>query len=207
LSGEMAGLIRLTKADVKPAAEVLAEAFREYDLMPYFFPDEAKRRKVTLSFVSMALYTGVRYGEVYATSPEMEGVAIWYRPDSYTVSGMKSLRTVPFGVLFSFVRLGGGRMMNVGNYINTVHQRLAPFKHWYLEIIGVGKQFRGQGYAGKLMQPLLSRFDTENVPCYLETLDGNNVPKYSHYGFDLLEETPIPGTTLTIWAMLRKKGR
>ena len=56
------------------------------------------------------------------------------------------------------------------------------------------------------MEPMLSSFDTEGMPCYLETLDRNNVPKYTRYGFELLEETPIPGTTLTIWAMLRKKG-
>ena len=40
----------------------------------------------------------------------------------------------------------------------------------------------------------------------METLDEKNVSLYEHYDFKLLEESVIPGTPLTNWAMLREPG-
>ncbi|MFC1964391.1 GNAT family N-acetyltransferase [Chloroflexota bacterium] len=61
--------------------------------------------------------------------------------------------------MFGFGRYGGGRMRGLGQYIDAVHSRLAPFKHWFLQAIGVGPQFQGRGYASKLLMPMLSRID------------------------------------------------
>jgi hypothetical protein len=45
------------------------------------------------------------------------------------------------------------------------------------------------------------------MPCYLDTLDEKNVSLYEHLGFKLIEESTIPGTPLTCWAMLREPGK
>ena len=95
-------------------------------------------------------------------------------------------------------------MKPVGDYIDAVHQRLAPFRHGFLQTIGVDPQFQGKGYAGRLLKPMLTRMDKEGLPCYLETLDEKNVPLYEHFGFRVLDESVIPGTELTSWAMLRE---
>ncbi len=95
-------------------------------------------------------------------------------------------------------------MRYTGEYIDTVHKRLAPFKHWFLQIIGVDPQFKGKGYAGKLLHPMFARIDEEGLPCYLETLDETNVPPYEHFGFRIVEKSAIPETKLTNWAMLRE---
>jgi len=94
-------------------------------------------------------------------------------------------------------------MRGLGNYIDEVHGRLAPFKHWFLQAIGVDPQFQGRGCASKLLRPMLSRIDEENLPCYLETLETQNVRLYEHFGFKVIEESSVPGTSLTNWAMLR----
>jgi ribosomal protein S18 acetylase RimI-like enzyme len=41
-------------------------------------------------------------------------------------------------------------MRHLSEHIDAVHQRLAPFKHWFLQTIGVDPKFQGKGYAGKL---------------------------------------------------------
>jgi hypothetical protein len=46
--------------------------------------------------------------------------------------------------------------------------------------------------------------DTAGIPCYLETAEEQNVQLYEHFGFTVVDETTIPGTSLTNWAMLRK---
>jgi len=95
-------------------------------------------------------------------------------------------------------------MRYLGEYIDTVHKRLAPFEHWFLQTIGVDPQFKGKGYAGRLLRSMLARIDEEGLPCYLETLNEANVSLYEHFGFRVLEKSTIPGTNLTNWAMLRE---
>ncbi len=94
-------------------------------------------------------------------------------------------------------------MRGLGQYIDTVHSRLAPFKHWFLQAIGVDPQLQGRGYASKLLRPMLARIDEEGLPCYLDTLEGQNVRLYEHFGFKVIEESNVPNTNLTNWAMLR----
>jgi ribosomal protein S18 acetylase RimI-like enzyme len=85
-----------------------------------------------------------------------------------------------------------------------VHARLAPFKHTYLQSLGVDPQFQGEGHAGKLLKHMLSRLDSTHMPCYLETAEEHNVRLYKHFGFRVVDESNVPGTSLTNWAMLRK---
>ena len=199
--------VRLNKAQVKPAAEVLSRAFHNYPLLQYYFPEELERKKITSYFLSLAIYSGIRYGEIYATSPNMEGVAVWFPPDNYPVNIWKLVRSVPISVIFAFGMYGGGRMRQLGEYVDAVHQRLAPFGHWFLQVIGVDPQFQGKGYAGKLLKPMLARIDEEGLSCYLETLDEHNVSLYEHFDFAVIEKSTIPETNLINWAMLRDKGK
>jgi len=200
---DLNGLVRLTKAQVKPAAEMMARVFQNYPLLQYYFPDELERKKIASYFVSVAVFSGIRYGEIYATSPNLEGVAVWFPPGNYPVTIWKLVRSVPLSVIFGFGRHGGGRMRQLNEYIDAVHRRLAPFKHWFLQVIGVDPQFQGKGYAGKLLEPMLARIDEEDLPCYLETFDEHNVSFYEHFGFKVIEKSTIPETDFTNWAMLR----
>jgi hypothetical protein len=50
---------------------------------------------------------------------------------------------------------------------------------------------------------MLARIDEEGLPCYLETMDPNDVPLYKHFGFKVVDESTVPATSLTNWAMLR----
>ena len=95
-------------------------------------------------------------------------------------------------------------MRDFGEYIDAVHKRLAPFEHWFLQIIGIDPQFKGKGHAGRLLRAMFARIDEEGLPCYVETLNEANVPLYEHFGFRVLEKSTIPETKLTNWAMLRE---
>jgi len=203
MSNETKGLIRLNKSDVMSAVEVLIRAFWNHPPLEYYFPDEAERERIAPYFFSWSVFNGIRYGEVYATSQDLEGIAVWLPSDNYPVTLWRLLRSVPLSEIFGFRRYGGSRMRGLGNYIDEVHGRLAPFKHWFLQAIGVDPQFQGRGYASKLLRPMLSRIDEENLPCYLETLETQTVRLYEHFGFKVIEESSVPSTSLTNWAMLR----
>ena len=164
---------------------------------------KAERERIAPCFFSLSVFNGIRYGGVYATSQDLEGIAVWLSPDNYPITPWRLLRSVPLSVILGFGIYGGSRMKSLGQYIDAVHNRLAPFKHWFLQAIGVDPQFQGSGYASKLLSPMLARIDEEGLPCYLETLEGQNVRLYEHFGFKVIEESNVPDTGLTNWAMLR----
>jgi len=195
--------VRLNRSHSKRAAEVLVRAFWNHPPLQYYFTDEAERERIAPYFFSLSVFNGIRYGEVHATSQDLEGIAIWLPSDNYPVTPWRLLRSVPLSEILGFGIYRGSRMRGLGQYMDAVHSRLAPFKHWFLQAIGVDPQFQGRGYASKLLSPMLSRIDEESLPCYLETLEGQNVRLYEHFGFKVIEESNVPDTNLTNWAMLR----
>jgi ribosomal protein S18 acetylase RimI-like enzyme len=204
MSSDIKGLTRIDKSNTKPAVEVLVKAFQNYPLLQYYFPSDVKREKISRYFISYAVFTGTNYGEVYATSPNMEGVAVWLTSDNYPMTFWRLIRSVPLSILFGFGKESGGRMRRTGEYIDAMHKRLVPYRHWFLQTIGIDPQFQGKGYASKLLKPMLARIDEEGLPCYLDTLDETNVRLYEHFGFKVIEKSNIPQTKLTNWAMSRE---
>jgi ribosomal protein S18 acetylase RimI-like enzyme len=203
----MNDLVRLHKQHVEPASTTLALAFQDYPLLQYAFPDKAERQRMVSYYSQMVLYYGIRYGEVYSTSPDFEGVAAWVTSAYFPMTFWRIIRSVPMSVIGAFSRgtgkEGSSRMKHAGNYIDAMHKRYAPFKHWFFLIIGVAPQSQGKGYASTLIRPMLDRMDEEGLPCYIETMDERNVRLYGHFGFEVKEKFAIPDTRLTTWAMLR----
>ncbi|MFC1963544.1 GNAT family N-acetyltransferase [Chloroflexota bacterium] len=195
--------MRLNKSHAKPAVEVLVKAFWNNPPLNYYFSDELERKRIASFFLSAAVFSGIRYGEVYATSPNLEGIAVWIPSHNYPITFWKLLRSVPLSAIFGFGKYGGNRMKLLGEHVDAIHEQMSPFRHWFLQIIGVDPSFQGNGYAGKLIHRMLSRVDAEGLPCYLETLDYKNVPLYEHFGFRVVDESIVPDTELTNWAMLR----
>ncbi len=205
MNSDLKDLLRLNKTHTKPAAAVLNRAFHNYPLLRYYYPDEPARDKIGHYFFhSMISYT-IRYGEVYATSPDLEGIAAWLASDKYPMTFLRLLRSVPLSVIFGLGKEGAGKMKHTGEYIDAVHKRLVPYRHWFLQVIGVDPQYQGKGYAGKLLGPMLTRIDGEGLPCYLETMEEKNVGLYEHFGFRVIEKSSIPRTVFTNWAMLIEK--
>ena len=197
-------LLRLTRKDRDAAAAVLGRAFAEYDLLRYYFPDKAQRQAIAGTFCFIALSVCLKYGEVYASSEKLEGVAAWLPPGKATVGGWQIIRSVPLSMLFRFARQGASRLQAYGRYEDNLHRKLVPYPHWYLQIIGVAPAYQGQGFSSRLLRPVLERIDRERVPCFLETNTGKNVAIYRRFGFEVVSEDKIPGTEVTSFAMLRK---
>ena len=134
----------------------------------------------------------------------MEGIAIWLPSANYPMTFLRLLRSVPLPVFLGLGWESGQEMKSFGDYIDSVHKRLIPYKHWFLQTIAVDPQFQGKGYAGKLLGPMLTRMDEECLPCYLETIDEANVSLYEHFGFEVVDKSEVPNTNLTNWAMVRR---
>ena len=89
--------------------------------------------------------------------------------DNLPITTWEMLSSVPFIAVLGFPQHGGLKMRHFADFTEKMHKHLAPFKHWYLQAIGVHTKFRGKGYAGKLIRPMLAKIDIQRLPCYLET--------------------------------------
>lgn len=196
--------MRIARNDVPRATESLAAAFYDYPLLVHGAPDPERRRRLARAFCAAALYYGVRWGEVYATSPQLEGVAVWVPGKHFPMTMAKALCAVPLAAFLSLGRHGGSRLRPAAAHLDAMHRRLAPPGHTFLFVLGVRPEFRGQGHAGRLLRPILEQHDRENQPCYVDTMNPAAVPLYEHLGFRIRETSAIPKSDLTAWALLRE---
>jgi ribosomal protein S18 acetylase RimI-like enzyme len=197
------GLMRLSKAHIGPAADMLARSFQHDPKMMYFVPDTGERLLLSRHVLEFELNYGILYGEIYATSPDLEGVAVWLPSEKAEISMWRAIRAGGFRLQKN---VGGDAMKKIlsfSEYIDALHREHVSGTHTYLFFIGVDPAYQGKGYASRLIRPMLSRLDRAGVSCYLVTQNERNVALYEHYGFAVVGHTSIPGTEVGHWEMLR----
>jgi ribosomal protein S18 acetylase RimI-like enzyme len=205
MKSDSGGLIRLEKGQVEPASEVLSRAFIDDPELVRLVPEPPKREKLLRSLFRMSLRHGIRRGEVYAVSPAIEGIAVWFPSGMPAMTLWTTIRCGGLSLLFRASWDFLWRMKQDENVAHELRQRLAPAPHWYLALLGVDPKFQGRGYASRLLQLMLDRLDAEGLPCYVETSTEEYVQIYQRFGFRVVHKTELPGSGSHMWAMLREK--
>ena len=201
---ETGGLIRLRRDHVKAASLMLARAFHDDPVVAYAYPNPAEM-KTRLPYVyEVLLRSSLPHGQAWATSEQLEGVALW----TYSEQAVVPLRSFLLsGAFWPGLRMGiraGQRMRPFFDYVEKRRKELVPFVHWYLMVIGVDPEFQGLGHAGRLLRGMLSEVDEQGLPCCLETEEERNVSLYRYFDFAVLDEYVIPDTSVKLWVMLRE---
>ena len=196
-------ITRLSKNNVKSAIDVLTKAFWNDPLNLHFFPEEDKRKHFLPMFFEFRLKQGLRYGEVYVTSPEVEGVAIWKHSKTIESTLWRLFRS---GGLRMYRAYGGAlinKMRKVDEFVSERRRRLAITPYIHLGSFAVDPAHQGKGYASTLIRPMLQRLDEMRIHSYLEAQSEANVSLYQHYGFEVLEKCTLPEVGLPHWDMMR----
>ncbi len=199
--------MRLPRDRITLAADMLARSFREDPKMTYFVPDTKGRFALSRQILEFELMYGTLYGEAYMTSPGLEGVAVWLPSEKAKISLWRAIRA---GTLRLRRTVGPDimkKILSFSEYVDALHRECAPDPHWYLFVIGVDPAYRGEGYASRLIRPMLGRLDREGASCYLATQNEQNVAMYERYGFAVAGRTTVPGTGVDHFAMLRGAAR
>ncbi|KAI1372842.1 acyl-CoA N-acyltransferase [Hypoxylon crocopeplum] len=108
----------------------------------------------------------------------------WRQPLTSTSPPIPPLPSWPEGADVAFVE-------EVFGAIEKKHKEIMGDRpHWYLEILGVRKEFQGKGLGKQLLQWGLSRADDAGAEAFLAASPAG-APMYKKYGFDLLETMEI----------------
>jgi len=183
-------------------AVILSRALYDEPNFTYVIPDEQQRRAVLPCFFrALALRAGEVCGEIYTTET-MEGGALWITPVCHDffdrVLRIRMPKLPP--------RLGWAvlkRSLKLTAHLQEIHRRLASGPHWYLMVCGIESQTKRHLIGSALLDPVLSRADSERLPCYLETFNPASLPFYKERGFRIEGAGRIPGGGPNFWALLR----
>jgi hypothetical protein len=138
---------RAAEAHVERASRVCARAFHDSPLWQYYIPQDRKRREKLHHIFAVLIRYGIRYGEVYATSPELEGIAVWVPSSRYPMSTLAQIRCGGLGVIPAVGFRSTLRLVRVNAFLESTHENVASGPHWYLAPIAVEPRHQGRGYA------------------------------------------------------------
>ena len=185
---QLSDLYRLTTSDIKPAGDMLARAFYDDPQSVLFFPNGEERLKKLAPTFRFVVRYGLQNGEVYAPSPNLEGIAAWIPSDRHRTL----IRILRAGGLASLLGVGwetARKQLPIEAHIHEILERDAPLPHWFLDPLGVDPAHQGQGHASTLIRAMISRVDAEQTPIYLYTSLEQNVQMYRHFGFMVRSES------------------
>lgn len=204
MTSDLEHLVRVKKKHMQKAIQTFSRSFNTDPLTMYMFPDEKERQRFMQHYFQFRVKYGIIYGEVYATSEDIEGIAMWIKPKNTKMTMWRMFRAGGMKLFRAMGKETINKMFEIEEYASKVHHEFAPKIHWHLSPIGVDPEHQGKGYASKLIRAMLKRTDKENIPCYLETQNGKNVEIYKRYGFKVVGHVKIPKTELDHWSMTRE---
>ncbi len=197
--------IKLDKTQVRAAGEVLGRSLRDDPVSVYNIPDKEKRHAVMKHIFQMTSCLGVKYGETHATSPNLEGIAVWLPYINKEFKMITNIGCLLKSKVYKLGREAGKRIKPIEEHNTSVHREVAPGDHWYLQTLGVEPAHQGKGYGSLLMEYMLEKIDNSNpLPIFLETSTEINVKFYKRFGFEVMEEGIIPETDVEQWYLLRR---
>lgn len=184
--------------DLASISDALVSAFHDDPVMLYMVPKPAGReKKMRALFVSEAK-RAFKKGMVQTTADSpAKGAAIWSAPGNWKLGGVELLGQIP--LLFS-LGLSTPRALSLLSKMEKVHP---TEPHWYLAILGTATEHQGKGVGSALLEPILTKCDTEGVPAYLESSKESNIAFYNRHGFEVTGEVHAKDGP-TLWPMWRE---
>lgn len=162
--------------------------------------DAALRRQMLVAYFQLALAEAAQVGEVQGSGAD--GAALWLTPQA-GASAIAAAQAVRHQALQPLLGAPGYQAYRAicAAMAQQLPAALAPA--WYLSILGVRPQARGQGLAQRLLAPTLARADREQAVCYLETYNPLSLPFYARLGFEHATEQVEPVTARRYWLLVR----
>src|SRR6056297_650745 len=201
--GTITTLHKLEKHEIPKASLVLAEAFQNDPLWSKTIGKENKKGYPVMA--EMLLKYCLKYGQIYASSDNFEGIMALAKGDtSYITFG----RLLKGGGIIPILKLGFKRLITIANAFTPMdevrkkHMKDRPFV--YIQVIGVSTQHQGKGYGKQLLNELIQASEQAKIPIYLDTETKKNVKWYEHFGFKTVEQMTLPVIEQPMWAMIRE---
>ncbi len=170
----LSSLVSVKRVDIEKAAETLALAFMDDPLSNTVFQEEATRFHNLLTYFQFRIKYGLKYGEVYSTSNDFEGVAIWLPGKKAHVSNWRGMLSGGMKLYSEIGKETITKFNEINNYTTDFRNSIIQPPYHQLSPIGVIPEMQGKGFGSKLLKPMFERFDDKQIICFLETQTKTN---------------------------------
>ena len=193
----------LKAGELETAIECAALAYEHYPLFNYLVKDNSKAVSIKrILRASIRESKGESIG--FSVGEKHHAMAIFMKPN---YKGCPALPFLLFGGMELIFRDSPQiifRLLNYENFAMQLKQHYSDDNCWYLYSLTVHPKYQHKGLASAVIRPMLDFFDATGQSCYLETNKHCNVSMYEHFGFALLEEGKVPGTSVVHYSMRRE---
>ena len=193
-------------APIDDVATTLAQAFAHDPLMCSFFPYEQNSSALSYYTFRFLISHSLANGEVTLAhaNDQIVGAALWLASENAEHTLMDEIRHGGIAMLDKQGVKAILRQIRASAQMQQLHETLINAPHYYLYILGLIEEARGQGLATQLITPMLERADLEQKSCYLDTHNEANINLYRHYGFEVVHEGAMKGLKVRHWVMIRQ---
>ena len=201
---ESKGLYLMRKEDMERFTECAVQSYAsvEYPLNDFFVNRTCTKDDLHAMWLFNLKYF-LNNALIYADSPECNGWILWIEPGC---KGMSALQFLTHGGIGMTARLGFGtirRVMAYEDYSKIVRLKATGGKEWYLYNLVVDPKAQGKHIASRLVLPMLEYCSMQGSPVYLETHRERNTAIYEHFGFRVVSDELMPGTSLRHFGMAK----
>lgn len=181
-------------------ADVSAEAFigNNDPIGSFLFDHEPNHLELKRRFFRSLVTSCSPGAQRLASSEKMEAISIWFPPGMGHDEDVEAdpFRPEDFADPDTFFRLEA-----VGRVIAELTAGIGNEPQWYLHLVAVRPDYMNQGVVSRLLLSVLMRTREEGLPCTLITQSAGNVLKYQHWGFRIVRDMSVPGSSEKFYAM------
>jgi GNAT superfamily N-acetyltransferase len=176
--------------------------FRGYPFFDYCLGEDNYAPMAPKMFASFVRWT-MLYGKAWTTN-DLSAIALRRPPGTRIIGFWDALRS---GLAFTFLRMDnatGRRFRRAAPIVDETHKRvMGDQPHWHCWMMGVLPDRQSTGVGRQLMRYTFEQSDRAGLPCYLETFSESSVRVHESQLYSVREAIAIPGTPLTLYAMVR----
>src|SRR3954471_21709197 len=190
--------VREGKADdLASVTDALVSAFHDDPVMLYIFDKPGGRAKKQRALFMSEAKRSLKKGALHTTADgPAKGGAIWMAPGQWKTGGLELLGQLP--LMFSL----GTASPRALALLSQIEKTPPADPRWSLAIRGTATEHQGKGVGSALIEPVLTKCDTEGIPAYLESSKDSNIPFYKRHGFEVTGEITMKDGP-TLWPMWR----
>lgn len=171
-----------SEADRHTVLKTLAAAFATDPVVRWVFPEDRVYGRA-FPALAEAFGGGAIAGGTAFVAPDNAGAALWLPPDE--APDDNRMKTVIVD------NVSPGRL----DMIQALFEGLEPYHpegpHWYLTLIGVAPERRGEGHGSALLAHALRLCDEMHLPVFLEATSERNAGLYARHGFEVMGEVRV----------------
>lgn len=166
----------------------------------YIFEKEMHHLELKRRFFGMLAMECMSKSVKYASSRHLEVISIWFPPG---VDYSQDRSEFPFGPGDFGSGETGERLKAAFDTLAYLAAALKKEPQWYLHLFAARPAMRGRGFASSLIRLMLERADKDGLPCSLLTATPENIQRYCHWGFGVVDTAPVLGSDVRFYWMQR----